>query len=249
MLGLGIAVLASPAVAETTPCRNVMHEGTAFTICEVDLRKQSVRLFLRRPDGEIYGRLSALPAALPGAGKPTGAPPDRLQFAMNAGMYHADLNPVGLYVEAGREVTPANTRKGPGNFHLKPNGIFHVTDRTAGVMETAAFLKARPKVEYATQSGPMLVINGRLHPKFSASGESRKLRNGVGVRDPNTVVFAISEGEVSFGSFGRLFLTALKCPNALFLDGSVSTLYAPSLNRGSNFFPLGPLLGVYAHGG
>jgi prepilin-type processing-associated H-X9-DG protein len=90
----------------------------------------------------------------------------------------------------------------------------------------------------------MLVIDGRLHPKFSGEGPSRKLRNGVGVRDRKTVVFAISENPVSFGAFARLFRDRLGCRNALFLDGSVSSLYAPSLARADVGRPMGPILGA-----
>ncbi len=72
-------------------------------------------------------------------------------------------------------------------------------------METSQFLKRNPRPEIATQSGPMLVINGQLHPKFSEDGQSRKIRNGVGVLDGDTVFFALSEGAVSFADFARLF--------------------------------------------
>ena len=234
------------------PCRQVTHEDAAFTVCEVDLRRQAVRLFWQRPDGQAYGYLGSLPQTLPripqqDAAVPAGA--GRLQFAMNGGMFHPDFKPVGLYVENGREISKANTRNGPGNFHLKPNGIFYTAGATAGVLETGAYLKAKPQAEFATQSGPMLVINGRLHPRFSKTGESQKLRNGVGVRDANTVVFAISEGEVSFGAVARLFRDGLKCPNALFLDGgSAPALYAPGLQRSGNFLPLGPMIGVFERG-
>jgi uncharacterized protein YigE (DUF2233 family) len=111
------------------------------------------------------------------------------------------------------------------------------------VMETSRFVKAKPKADYATQSGPMLVIDGKLHPKFSANGPSLKVRNGVGVRDGGqTVVFVISDEGVSFGDFARLFRDQLKCPNALFLDGSISSLWAPSINRADEFWPAGPIV-------
>jgi uncharacterized protein YigE (DUF2233 family) len=151
-----------------------------------------------------------------------------------------------LYVEHGRELVRANTKSGYGNFHMKPNGVFYVTGDTAGVLETGAYLKRRPATFFATQSGPMLVINGRLHPKFDRASSSLKTRNGVGIHSANAIVFAISEVEVSFDAFGRLFRDKLKCDNALFLDGgSASSLYAPTLNRGANFLPLGPMLAVF----
>ena len=40
-------------------------------------------------------------------------------------------------------------------------------------------------------------------------------------RDNHTVVFAVSDSEVSFQEFGRLFRDELKCRNALFLEAGV----------------------------
>ena len=168
--------------------------------------------------------LSALPRSLEGG---TG----RLLFATNAGMFDSNLKPVGLYVEQGRELVHANIKSGRGNFHMKPNGIFYISAHGAAVAETQAFLKQRPQADLATQSGPMLVIDGRLHPRFDRRSTSLKARTGVGVRADGKVIFAISEEAVSFDAFARLFRDALNCPNALFLDGgSASSLYAPTLN-------------------
>ena len=161
-------------------------------------------------------------------------------------MFDPALKPVGLYVEQGRELVHVNTKSGYGNFHMKPNGVFYISVDRAAVAETRAFLKQRPQAELATQSGPMLVIDGRLHPRFDRRSTSLKARNGVGVRADGKVIFAISQGEVSFDAFARLFRDGLNCPNALFLDGgSAASLYAPSLNRHGNILSLGPMLAVF----
>jgi uncharacterized protein YigE (DUF2233 family) len=225
---------ATPAPA---PCRAVQAEGEAYTVCTVDLRRERVRVFWLGADGLPYSSLSTL-AEKQGAS---------LRFAMNAGMYDKGQAPVGLYIEDGRELKGVSTANGPGNFHLKPNGIFWVKGERAGVMETGRYLRAAPKPDFATQSGPMLVVDGHIHPKISADGPSQKIRNGVGVRDDGrTAVFAISERAVSFGAFARLFKDTLGCRNALFLDGSVSSLYAPSMNRTDLSRPLGPMIGAVA---
>jgi uncharacterized protein YigE (DUF2233 family) len=122
-----------------------------------------------------YAYLSALPRSLEGG---TG----RLLFATNAGMFDANLKPVGLYVEQGRELVHANIKSGKGNFHMKPNGVFYISAHEAAVAETQTFLKQRPQVDPATQSGPMLVIDGRLHSRFDRRSTSLKARTGVGVR-------------------------------------------------------------------
>ncbi|WP_132249674.1 phosphodiester glycosidase family protein [Methylobacterium segetis] len=234
LISAATAVHAEPA-PEAGPCRAVQAEGEAYTVCIVDLKRQRLRLFWLGSDGLPYSSLSKL------AEKQGG----RLSFAMNAGMYDKGQAPVGLYVEEGREMKGVSTANGPGNFHLKPNGIFYVKGDKAGVAETGRYLKAKIKPDFATQSGPMLVIEGQVHPKISADGPSQKIRNGVGVREDGRVaVFAISERPVSFGSFARLFRDDLGCRNALFLDGSVSSLYAPSLNRSDLSRPLGPMVGA-----
>ena len=227
------------ALADTGPCQSMELERAAYTICEVDLRKHTVRLYWNRSDGTPYAYLSTLPRSLEGG---TG----RMLFATNAGMFDSNLKPVGLYVEQGRELVHANTKSGRGNFHMKPNGVFYISADRAVVAETQAFLKQRPQADLATQSGPMLVMDGRLHPRFNRGSTSLKLRSGVGVRADGKVIFAISQEAVSFDSFARLFRDGQSCPNALFLDGgSVSSLYAPTLNRSGNVLPLGPMLAVF----
>jgi quercetin dioxygenase-like cupin family protein len=52
------------------------------------------------------------------------------------------------------------------NFYKKPNGIFYVGDGEAGILETGKFLAQKPKANFTTQSGPMLVIDGAIHPAF-----------------------------------------------------------------------------------
>jgi uncharacterized protein YigE (DUF2233 family) len=227
------------ALADTEPCRSIQYERNAYTVCEVDIRKQTVRLYWKRPDGTPYAYLSALPRALEGEG-------GRLLFAANAGMFDPALKPVGLYVEQGRELAHLNTRSAYGNFHMKPNGVFYLSADAAAVAETRAFLQEKSRAQLATQSGPMLVINGRLHPRFNRRSTSLKARDGVGVRADGKVLFAISEGEVSFDAFARLFRDGLNCPNALFLDGgSAATLYVPSRSGHGNIVPLGPMLAVF----
>src|SRR5262249_45884523 len=189
------------ARAQPQPCRSREYAHNAYTICEVDLGKHTVRLYWKRSDGTPYAYLPSLPRVLE---YETG----RLLFATNAGMFDPTLKPVGLYVEQGRELVHVNTKSGYGNFHMKANGIFYIANRRAAVAETQAFVKQRPQAEVATQSGPMLVINGRLHPRFDRGSTSLKARSGVGVRADGKVIFAISQGEVSFDAFARLFRDA-----------------------------------------
>jgi uncharacterized protein YigE (DUF2233 family) len=173
-----------------------------------------------------------------------GARAAALRFAMNAGMYDEEGRPIGLYVEKGEQRRALNLRDGPGNFHLKPNGVFWV-DRKGRVAVTASDRYKPGKAQWATQSGPMLVIDGKPHPEFTANGESRLIRNGVGVSGPDTAWFAISEEGVSFGRFARFFRDALGCRDALFLDGTVSSLWDPVAGRQDGYPSLGPIVAVF----
>ena len=163
---------------------------------------------------------------------------------MNGGMYHSDYSPVGLYIENGVERSSISTRGGWGNFHLLPNGVFYLKGDKAGVLETGAYLAADPKPDFATQSGPMLVIEGELHPRFLPNSSSRFVRNGIGVSSEGMLISAISNQPVNFHQFARLFREVLRAPNALFIDGKVSRLYAPEMNRHDFGFPMGAILGV-----
>jgi uncharacterized protein YigE (DUF2233 family) len=219
-------------------CADMEHDGASYTVCDVDARKASIRLYLRDGAGDLYGGFSALAEALARHG-------ETLAFAMNAGMYAPDFSPVGLYVEGGRSLHSANTAAGEGNFHMKPNGVFWVDGGQAGVTDTQRFLKSRAHPVYATQSGPMLLIGGRINPHIHESGTSQKFRNGVCVRGGHVARFAISNQPVTFHQFASFFQDRLACADALFLDGgTASGMYAPSLSRHDRFHPMGPLIGV-----
>jgi uncharacterized protein YigE (DUF2233 family) len=230
-----LLLLAAPAAA--AGCEKVQFENQPFTICTADPARADIRLFLDSDTGTRLGTFDNVNAKLAGEKR-------TLVFAMNAGMYHPDRRPVGLYVEDTRQIARIVTRAGPGNFGLLPNGVLCIGNRRARIIESRAFAANPPNCRYATQSGPMLVIDGALHPRFLPRSNSRYIRNGVGVRGDGMLVAAISDRPVTFHLFARLFRDVLKTPDALFLDGNISRLYAPGLDRHDVGFPMGPILGV-----
>jgi uncharacterized protein YigE (DUF2233 family) len=230
-------MLAAGTAVARAQCEAQQFESNKYTVCSTAVRSSDIRVFLRDGKGENYGSFSSLLRDLERKG-------ETLVFAMNGGMYHPDYRPVGLFIENGVERAKISTRRGPGNFHLQPNGVFFVGRNGAGVMETRAFQRQKPPATFATQSGPMLVINGAIHPKFSTDSDSRKIRNGVGVCADGRAVFAISEVPVTFHEFARLFRDRYKCQNALFLDGSISALYSKQLNRSDGWRTMGPIVGL-----
>ncbi len=157
--------------------------------------------------------------------------------------YHPNFSAVGLFVAEGREVVPLNMADGDGNFFLKPNRSW-LNESGARVMESSEYSRIRERVSLATQSGPLLLHGGKIHPAFRESSTSRLLRNGVGVAAPDTAVFVISETPVTFYELATLFRERLHCSDALFLDGTISSLYAPALKRDDSRADLGPIIGV-----
>lgn len=225
------------SLAAQAGCEQLVAQNQRFTACSYGRNEARLEVFNLNDEGQPYGYLATLAQSLRGQNQ-------TLLFAMNAGMYDENQRPIGLYVEDGQQSKKLNRRGGGGNFHLKPNGVFYVKDGKPFVVETEIFAKSGVKPDFATQSGPMLVINGKIHPKFSPNGTSRKLRNGVGIDDQGKVTFVISENAVTFWEFASLFKDDLKATNALFFDGSVSSLYAPDINRNDGFLPLGPMVGA-----
>jgi uncharacterized protein YigE (DUF2233 family) len=211
--------------------------GKPLTVCRVNLRKERLQLFLQDDAGQPIKRFERLVALL-------GARGQKLTFAMNAGMYHADFSPVGLFVSDGKQLSPLNTANAEGNFFLKPNGVFVITETGARVVETSAFPSIRERVILATQSGPMLVHCGKLHPAFNAKSQSRLFRNGVCAPSPDVVVFVNSEAPVNFYEFASFFRDTLRCTEALFLDGTISSLYSTELKRSDFRMDLGPIIGI-----
>lgn len=150
----------------------------------------------------------------------------QLLFAMNGGMYKEDRSPLGLYIENGKTLSRLNKASGGGNFYLKPNGVFFISkNRTASIVTTEKFVASK-SILYATQSGPMLLIDGNIHASFTKGSYNMNIRNGVGILPDNKIVFALSKNAVNLYDFAQFF-KSMGCKDALYLDGFVSRTYLP----------------------
>ena len=221
-------------------CQDFKFQEAPFTACTAKIPEDDIRLFLYDKTGKVYGQFQKLDNFLKEG---------RLNiiFATNGGMYHADRSPVGLYVENFKEFSPLIIRDGPGNFGLLPNGVFCFNKKEFMILETEKFARSQIKCQYATQSGPLLVIDGEIHPKFIKNGTSKFVRSGVGIsRDGSKAIFLISNQAVNFHHFASTFLDRLEIDNALYLDGNISRLYSPKLNRIDFGFDIGPIIAVVA---
>jgi uncharacterized protein YigE (DUF2233 family) len=244
------------APAQAVDCTTSRHQVINFTTCAVDLTQENLRLYLtdaksgtdKRSGPDARGRHQGQP--LQGFGKlreMLERDGERLVFAMNAGMFHPDYRPVGLLVIDGIEYSPLNKlRASSGNFFLQPNGVFWVGPDGGWVGATEEFNQVLAQPLIATQSGPMLVHRGQIPdiPAFAPQARSRHIRNGVCTPTRESILFVISEKPVTFREMAEYFLNHLGCTEALYLDGSISSLYSDALRRDDDRAKFGPVFAV-----
>ncbi|HEV2816985.1 MAG TPA: phosphodiester glycosidase family protein [Allosphingosinicella sp.] len=221
-----------PAQAVAAACEQRRFEGAAFTACRYDRSRHEIALFVG-------------PRSLAALDEQLGPRAAALRFAMNAGMYDEEGGPIGLYVAEGEERHALNRRRGGGNFHMLPNGVFTVDREGRVAVVPSADYDPATRPRWATQSGPMLVIDGAFHPAIQPNGQSLHIRNGVCVAGPDGAWFAISDEPVSFGRLARFFRDGLDCRDALYFDGSVSSLWDRPAGRRDARAELGPIVAVF----
>ena len=220
-----------PLAAATTPaetagpsaCENVTFESVAFTHCVADPAQHRIEMANLGADKQPFGSLSAFAASVD---------PERIAFAVNGGMYGDDLKPIGYYVQNGERLAELNRGAGDGNFYMKPNGVFFGTGGKWQVLGSNTFFeKVGDRPEFGTQSGPLMLVDGKLHPEIQDDGPSKAIRNGVGVDASGKAHFVLSDAPISFGQLARYFRDEVKVANALYLDGQVSSLWDPATGR------------------
>lgn len=191
-----------------------------YIVLRVDLKAALVKVLWKNSAGVPYGSLDQAYRQIGG---------DLLALT-NAGIYSENYTPEGLHIEDGATLSPLNLRGGEGNFYLRPNGVFYVTDDGAGIIESEKFntISGRAGVHEATQSGPLMVIDGEVNQDLKPDSQSLYMRNGIGVKSPDEVYIVLSEGKVNLYDFASVFKEQLHCRNALYLDGCVSQVYLPT---------------------
>jgi uncharacterized protein YigE (DUF2233 family) len=233
----GLTASASPASDNEPAVQSVIFRGQSFFVRTVDPHKEDLRLFWKDDKGNLLHDFVGLEKAVNAKG-------ESLVFAANAGMFEPDSRPVGLLVQDGAEISPLNLNDGAGNFYMKPNGVFVINEKhEALVVESSAYAALLTPVTWATQSGPLLVHGGAISPEFNADSKNLAVRSGVGVCKDGSVVFAISRLPVNFYTFASLFLNRLKCPNVLYLDGTISAFYVPGM-KDTVPHSFGPIFGL-----
>ena len=219
-LKIGISILAIVIFALFVNAKKSSDDR--FLTYIVDPKKQDLKLFRKNENGQNFESIQNLKFWIEKKGL-------NLVFAMNGGMYKKDNSPQGLYIEKQKTLSPLDTTNAQGNFYLKPNGVFYLTTENIPKICTTEMFHNNGKIAYATQSGPMLVIENQIHPAFKEGSSNLNIRNGVGVLPNDKVIFVLSKKEVNFYDFAKYFKD-LGCKNALYLDGFVSRAYLPSKN-------------------
>lgn len=215
---------------------NPSNEDERFVSYIVNPKKQNLEFFWKNEKGEHFKNAENLISWLKSKNK-------KLLFSTNGGMYKKDNSPQGLFIENKIVKSEIDTSNGNGNFYLKPNGVFYLTtDKNPIICKTEDFVN-NGKIKYATQSGPMLVIDGEIHTAFKKNSTNLNIRNGVGILPNNQIVFAISKKEINFYDFAEYFKN-LGCKNALYLDGFVSRTYLPEKNWEQIDGNFGAIIGV-----
>lgn len=212
--------------------------GNTFDVYRVANKGRGIQLYWKDNKGKILKSLGNLKAYTAHKGK-------KLLFAANAGMYTTEFGPKGLYIENGKTLKKIDLKKGPStNFYMQPNGVFYMTATGGHIATTADYTAVKEKTIYATQSGPMLVVNGEINNTFTRGSKNINIRSAVGIDDAGNVIFVISEGLVNFYDLATLFRDQLHCKNALFLDGGISRAYIPDLQRMDTDGEFGVIIGI-----
>jgi uncharacterized protein YigE (DUF2233 family) len=242
---LAASAFGCAAPADAVDGREVVFDSQSYFAVTVDTRREDIELYWRNPEtDQPFASIEALKTWTAGKGRP-------LAFATNAGIYDREFKPLGLYVEDGKTLVPLNLAHGnprSGNFSLLPNGVFAVyDDGSVEVRTSEAFRAAARKPRWATQSGPMLVIDGQINTQFDNGSDSMKWRSGVCAKSAHEAVFVVSRAPVNFHSFARLFRDELGCRDALFLDGTISQAFTPDHGyAGAPAFMTKPYAGIVA---
>ena len=203
---------------------------------EVDPRKQNLQLYWKDDTGQPFRSIGNLRTWLNAKGQ-------RLVFAMNGGMFKEGSVPQGLFIQNKIVLVPLDTTSGSGNFYLKPNSVFYLTTKgNAVVCPTQNFIPDS-SITFATQSGPLLLINSNIHPAFTNGSVNVHIRNGVGILPNGNALFAMSKEKVSFYDFAQWFRQR-GCSDALYLDGFVSRTYLPAAGWEQTDGDFGVIIGL-----
>ncbi len=218
--------------------KSYCHED--FIDFTVNTGNHNIEFRLLDKTGKPLGSFANLKKELDSEGK-------QLIFAMNAGIFMQNQMPLGLFIENGKTYRKLNTRKHLyGNFYLQPNGVFLISRGEAYIIETGEFktFALNHQVEFATQSGPLLLIAGKENKSLSKYDNNKTVRNAACVDSQSKVTLSISKQPVSFNKLIGHLKKDAHCYSALYLDGSISGKFEKTSSTDHPFSSYGPLIAI-----
>ena len=230
-----LALAAMPALTAAQTTCQLTDATLTLQSYTADPHRQRIAMYWRKSDGNDYGSLRSLLSAINGDG--------RVYMAMNGGIYDKTYAPLGLYIEKGQQKVAVNRASGGGNFFIKPGGVFYLRGQQAGIV-TLDKLKSTKGMDYAVQSGPMLIENGVINWRLKPSATSRKLRNGVGINVQGNVVFMQSNRATNFYDFACYAKSHLNVRQMLYLDGTISKMYQQGSSVPWQYYPFVSMITV-----
>ena len=221
ILFVSIAIFTSFTVQQSDRAYSI-EEGTILSHI-VDPQEQKLAFYWKDEEGKIIGNFKKLKDHLIDKCQD-------LKFAMNGGMYLKDRSPQGLFIQNNKLYKKLNTiEKAYGNFYMQPNGVFYLSNENEGFVCSTMEMQKKDfdEIKYATQSGPMLLSNGRMNGHFKKGSSNLHIRNAVGILPNGKILFAMSKQKINFFDLATYFKNK-GCLNALYLDGFVSRAYLPA---------------------
>lgn len=210
---LPVLLLPLSALASTCTLSDPALTVQSYT---VNARQERIVMYWKKADGTAWESLLNLLAGNNADG--------RIQMAMNGGIYAKSYAPLGLYIEKGKRLAPLNRASGGGNFFIRPGGVFYVKGKQAGIVSLDRF-NTMKGMDYAVQSGPLMIENGTINRRLLPSASSRKMRNAVGITSGGQAVFMLSGRETNFYDFACYAQSKLDVRQMLYLDGTISAMY------------------------
>lgn len=137
-------------------------------------------------------------------------------LGINGGFFDQQFRPLGLRINHRKLENPLK--------HISWWGIFYVKNKTAFISSAKRF-KHEKDIEFAIQSGPRLLVNGRI-PSLKIGNADR---SALGITADGKVIILVStNAAMSTRQLAKLMKSPpLSCINAINLDGgSSSQLYA-----------------------
>jgi len=157
-------------------------------------------------------------------------------FITGVGKFSGAFSSIGLYIENGQQLHPIKTVQNTKiNLEIQPCGVFHI-NASGAFIDPLQSKQAYKHAIWAIQSGPMLLIDGRINAALP--NRTKVLRNGVGIKKDGKVYFACMEA--SMREFAEHFQKQ-GCLNALILESDHPDVWYNGNSR-NKFNRFGPMI-------